>query len=109
MPKFDLNYFITRSRVKIQYRAFIRASMRLRQRDIGMAADIRDRIHEGFRTKIEGDFNIRQMLANGARQLTLLESLCEDSRGSHTLESCDVSKTTSESMSVDRPTWPWER
>eukprot|EP00613_Pedinella_sp_CCMP2098_P063476 CAMPEP_0171990594 /NCGR_PEP_ID=MMETSP0993-20121228/277003_1 /TAXON_ID=483369 /ORGANISM="non described non described, Strain CCMP2098" /LENGTH=111 /DNA_ID=CAMNT_0012643607 /DNA_START=999 /DNA_END=1334 /DNA_ORIENTATION=- len=109
MAKFDLKFFMTRARVLAQYRAFLRASQRLRQRDESMALDVRERIYQGFRSQTEDDFAVRKLLADGARQLTLLESLCDDGR--------NLTDTAGESGDVDdslpaaagRPTWPWER
>ena len=76
-----------------------------------MSEDITTRIRAGFREDCgEEDIVIRQKLAHGARQLTLLQSLADTSRrvaDPGTLAS--PKGADGEEEEKVRPVWPWER
>jgi len=78
----QLSYFITKARVRAQYRAFLRGSKGLESRgDTNMATDIRARVKEAFRADPDADdFSIRQKLAAGERDLKLLRALAEEQK-----------------------------
>jgi hypothetical protein len=70
----------------------MRLSRVLSRRDETMGNDVQKSIREGFRAAITNEYDIRQRLAYGARQIPLLESICYP-------ESI---------ISEPRPIWPWE-
>ena len=70
-----LSYFIQRAVILHQYRHLLRASSALRRRDVTMAADVRQRVHAAFRDEVADPLLVKKMISDGAKQLTLLESL----------------------------------
>lgn len=66
--------------------------MFLSQRDTTMGQDIQQRIRDGFRADASSEYDIRQRLAYGARQVPLLQSICYPQ----------------EVSAESQPTWPWE-
>lgn len=57
-----------------------------------MARDIQVRIRQAFRADVDNEYDIRQRLAYGARQIPLLESICFPEK----------------IVAEKQPIWPWE-
>jgi len=116
-----LSYFITRAQVFQQYRSMMRGAIRLRSRDICMANDIAVRVRESFRQEAKDDFQVRQRLAFGVRQLTLLNALSDEVKPASPEQPTHVSRLRGPIHSGEKdaiavssdesepPTWPWER
>jgi len=78
----QLSYFITKARVRAQYRAFLKGCQGLEARgNASTARDVRARVKDAFRADPDADdFSIRQRLAAGERDLKLLQALAEDQK-----------------------------
>ena len=84
----------------------MRGGLALRKRDAAMAGDVEARVREAFRQPAEGEFHVRQRLAFGARQLTLIQSLSDPFTESGPA-AMDAGAGTTD-CDEEPPTWPWE-